>query len=64
MAARDPSCIRALMNTRGLMALVVTNVDRNLGVIPSSVFCMLTLMALITTLMSTPLVVRFCAARN
>jgi hypothetical protein len=39
--------------------LVVTDVGRDLGVIPESVFCMLALMALITTLMTTPLVLRF-----
>jgi Kef-type K+ transport system membrane component KefB len=57
--SRDAACIGALMNTRGLMGLVVTNVGRDLGVIPDSVFCMLTLMALTTTLMTTPLVLRF-----
>jgi Kef-type K+ transport system membrane component KefB len=56
---RDAACIGILMNTRGLMGLVVANVGRDLGVIPDSVFCMLTLMALATTLMTTPLVVRF-----
>jgi hypothetical protein len=44
-----------MMNTRGLMELVVINVGKDLGVIPDSVFCMLVLMALATTLMTTPL---------
>ena len=57
--SRDAACIGALMNTRGLMGLVVTNVGRDLGVIPDSVFCMLTLMCLLTTLMTTPLVLHF-----
>jgi len=56
---RDAACIGALMNTRGLMGLVVINVGRDLGVIPQSVFCMLTLMALATTMMTTALVLRF-----
>ena len=56
---RDAACIGILMNTRGLMGLVVANVGRDLGVIPNSVFAMLTLMALITTLMTTPLLLRF-----
>jgi len=38
---------------------VVTNVGRDLGVIPDSVFCMLTIMALVTTVMTTPLVLHF-----
>ena len=56
---RDSACIGALMNARGLMGLVVTNVGRDLGVIPDSVFCMLTIMALATTVMTTPLLLHF-----
>lgn len=52
---REAACIGALMNTRGLMGLMVINVGRELGVIPPSMFCMLVLVALITTLMTTPL---------
>ena len=52
------------MNTRGLMGLVVANVGRDLGVIPDSVFCMLTFMALATTFMTTPLLLRFRGSRN
>ncbi len=52
---REAACIGALMNTRGLMGLMVINVGRELGVIPPSVFCMLVLVALVTTLMTTPL---------
>jgi Kef-type K+ transport system membrane component KefB len=56
---RDAACIGALMNTRGLMGLVVANVGCDLGVIPDSVFCMLTIMALVTTVMTTPLLLSF-----
>ncbi|WP_425616612.1 cation:proton antiporter [Anatilimnocola sp. NA78] len=52
---REALCIGAMMNTRGLMELIVINVGRQLGVIPDSLFCMLVLMAIITTLMTTPL---------
>jgi Kef-type K+ transport system membrane component KefB len=52
---REAACIGAMMNTRGLMELIVINVGRQLGVIPDSLFCMLVLMALVTTLMTTPL---------
>jgi Kef-type K+ transport system membrane component KefB len=55
---REALVIGTMMNTRGLMELVVINVGRNLGVIPESVFCMLVLMALLTTVMTTPLLVR------
>jgi hypothetical protein len=43
------------MNTRGLMELIVANVGYDLGVLPESVYCMLVLLALLTTLMTTPL---------
>jgi Kef-type K+ transport system membrane component KefB len=56
---RDSACIGALMNARGLMGLVVTNVGRDLGVIPDSVFCMLAIMSLATTVMTTPLLLNF-----
>ncbi|HZT82592.1 MAG TPA: cation:proton antiporter [Gemmataceae bacterium] len=55
---REAACVGAMMNTRGLMALVVINLGKSLGVIPDSVFCMLVLMALATTLMTTPLLLR------
>jgi Kef-type K+ transport system membrane component KefB len=53
---REAACIGALMNTRGLMGLMVINVGSELGVIPPSMFCILVLVALFTTLMTTPLV--------
>jgi Kef-type K+ transport system membrane component KefB len=55
---RESACVGAMMNTRGLMALVVVNLGHELGVIPSSVYCMLVLMTLGTTLMTTPLLLR------
>lgn len=55
---REAGCIGAMMNTRALMALIVINLGAELGVIPRSVFCMLVLMALATTLMTTPLLLR------
>ena len=58
MPLRESACVGVLMNTRGLMELVVINVGKDLGVIPESVFCMLVLMAIVTTFMTTPLLVR------
>ena len=58
-SSRESLCIGALMNTRGLMELIVINVGRDLGVLPDSVFTMLVLMALVTTVMATPLVLGF-----
>ena len=53
---REAFVVGAMMNTRGLMELVVINVGRDLGVVTDSVFCMLVLMALLTTMMTTPLI--------
>jgi Kef-type K+ transport system membrane component KefB len=44
-----------MMNTRGLMELVVLNVGYDLGVIPQNVFTMLVLMAVVTTVTTAPL---------
>jgi Kef-type K+ transport system membrane component KefB len=44
-----------LMNTRGLMELIVLNIGLDLGFIPPKVFTMLVLMAVLTTLMTGPL---------
>jgi Kef-type K+ transport system membrane component KefB len=45
----------ALMNTRGLMELVVLNIGLDLGVITPRLFAMLVIMAVVTTLMTSPL---------
>ena len=58
MSPRESACVGVLMNTRGLMELIVINVGKDLGVIPDSVFSMLVLMAVATTFMTTPLLVR------
>ncbi|MBO9152331.1 cation:proton antiporter [Chitinophaga sp. GCM10012297] len=46
--------IGALMNTRGLMELVVLNIGYDLGILTPPVFAMLVLMALATTFMTGP----------
>ena len=53
-STREAACIGAMMNTRGLMELVVVNVGYDLRILPPSVFAMLVLMAMITNLMTTP----------
>lgn len=52
---REATSIGLLMNTRGLMELVILSVGLDLGVISPTLFTMLVLMALITTAMTTPL---------
>ncbi|MCW3461835.1 cation:proton antiporter domain-containing protein [Chitinophaga nivalis] len=47
--------IGALMNTRGLMELVVLNIGFDLGILSPEIFTMMVLMALATTFMTGPL---------
>jgi Kef-type K+ transport system membrane component KefB len=55
MPWREASAIGLLMNTRGLMELVVLNIGLDIGVISPALFTMMVLMALVTTFMTTPL---------
>jgi Kef-type K+ transport system membrane component KefB len=59
MSWRESACVGAMMNTRGLMELIVINLGYELGVLPKSVFCMLVIMAVVTTIMTTPLLMWF-----
>jgi Kef-type K+ transport system membrane component KefB/nucleotide-binding universal stress UspA family protein len=52
---REASAIGILMNTRGLMELIVLNIGLDLGVISPTLFTMLVIMALVTTFVTTPL---------
>jgi Kef-type K+ transport system membrane component KefB len=54
---REASCIGVMMNTRGLMELIVINVGFELHVIPKSVYCMLVLVALVTNIITTPVLI-------
>ncbi len=51
---RTASALGVLMNTRGLMELIVLNIGLDLGVISPALFAMMVLMALATTLATTP----------
>jgi hypothetical protein len=52
---RDASALGILMNTRGLMELIVLNIGLELHVISPTLFAMLVIMALTTTLATTPI---------
>jgi Kef-type K+ transport system membrane component KefB/nucleotide-binding universal stress UspA family protein len=52
---RESGALGVLMNTRGLMELIVLNIGLDLGVISPTIFSMMVLMALFTTFMTTPL---------
>jgi Kef-type K+ transport system membrane component KefB len=51
---KDSLSIGALMNTRGLMELVVLNIGYDLGVLTPEIFAMFVIMALVTTFMTGP----------
>ncbi|RHJ95210.1 cation:proton antiporter [Parabacteroides bouchesdurhonensis] len=59
---KDSLYIGALMNTRGLMELVVLTIGYEMNILPPTIFVMLVLMTLVTTFMTTPLVslIKFC----
>ncbi len=52
---RDATALGILMNTRGLMELIALNIGLDIGVISQTVFTIMVLMALVTTLMTSPL---------
>jgi Kef-type K+ transport system membrane component KefB len=52
------SLLGSLMNTRALMELIVLNVGAELGFIPKRVFAMLVIMAVVTTIMTGPILKR------
>src|ERR1035437_6667433 len=51
---KDSLTIGVLMNTRGLVELVVLNIGYDLGVLNPEIFTMMVIMALVTTFMTTP----------
>jgi len=51
---RDSLTIGALMNTRGLVELVVLNIGYDLGILSPQIFSMMVIMALVTTFMTGP----------
>lgn len=51
---RDATSLGFLMNTRGLVELVVLNIGLDLGILSPRLFTILVLMALVTTLMTVP----------
>jgi Kef-type K+ transport system membrane component KefB len=55
MAPRESATLGILMNTRGLMELIVLNLGLDLGVISPPLFAMLVLMALVTTFATSPI---------
>jgi len=52
---RTSLAIGTLMNSRGLMELIILNIGLQKGVIQPAFFSMMVVMAIVTTLMATPI---------
>ena len=52
------------MNTRGLMELIALNIGYDMGILSQRIFTMLVIMALVTTVMTGPLVTFFGKRRT
>src|SRR5881392_2528504 len=59
MKWRESLELGALMNTRGLMELIALNIGYDMGILSQHIFTMLVIMALVTTIMTGPLVTFF-----
>jgi len=53
---RSALTIGVCMNTRGMMELIVLNIGKDLGLLPTDIFSMLVIMALVSTFAATPLI--------
>jgi len=63
MPIREAAGLGTLMNTRGLMELVILNIGLDIKVISPALFSMMVLMALFTTFMTTPVLEWICPDR-
>jgi Kef-type K+ transport system membrane component KefB len=61
---RESFAVGSLQNARGLMELIVMKVGLDIGVIGPQLFTMLLIMALVTTVMATPMVTLFMRANS
>jgi Kef-type K+ transport system membrane component KefB len=53
---RESATIGALMNARGLMELIILNIGLEQGIITPTLFTIMVIMAIVTTLMTSPLI--------
>jgi len=64
MGWRDSLQLGALMNTRGLMELIALNIGYDMGILSARIFAMLVIMALVTTMLTGPLLTFFRGRRE
>jgi Kef-type K+ transport system membrane component KefB len=60
MPLREAAGLGTLMNTRGLMELVILNIGLDIKIISPALFSMMVVMALVTTFMTTPMLELIC----
>jgi Kef-type K+ transport system membrane component KefB len=60
---RDSAALGILMNTRGLVELIVLNIGLDLGVLSPRLFTMLVVMAIVTTIMTSPILMSLLRKR-
>src|SRR5215471_8867056 len=63
MPVREAAGLGTLMNTRGLMELVILNIGLDIKIISPALFSMMVIMALVTTFMTTPVLELICPDR-
>ena len=61
---RDAMAVGTLMNARGLMELIILNIGLQRGIIEPALFTIMVLMAVITTLMTTPIFERIYGSKS
>jgi len=64
MSWREATAVGVLMNTRGLVELVILNIGLDLGILSQALFSIMVLMALVTTFMTSPLLSWIYPARH
>jgi Kef-type K+ transport system membrane component KefB len=52
---REAMAVGTLMNARGLMELIILNIGLQRGILEPALFAIMVLMAVVTTLMATPI---------
>jgi Kef-type K+ transport system membrane component KefB len=63
ISGRDSAALGILMNTRGLVELIVLNIGLDLGVLSPRLFTMLVVMAIVTTIMTSPILMSLLRKR-
>ena len=64
MPRAEAAAVGSLMNARGLMELIILNIGLQAGLITPTLFTVMVLMAIVTTLMATPLFNRAYGAQH